>query len=345
MRPATLVFLPALALVAQAPAPAPAPPDLRQQFNAALPSINQLLKEFKAQDAMAKAGALIPAQPPTLDATNLQTLVRSVEQAQGLMSMYRLWASTAIAAGQWEKAQDIQAKRLTLAQTFQADLAKGQQPIQAMWDKAVADGKAYIAANQPRQADLEAKFKAFTTEFNQTKADVAAKKKTLTKQEVEDINARGRVATQQQQEIAQIAATIKLHQDNAAKAAIVSKYMTENTTEAADMVKAASDDLAKVKANIAAQAKEIADFNAQEAKKRVKVVGNRTWVDAVLRKHENITGLPTPIEQADFVNRLLVLDPGNPEAERVLHNLTEGKEAFAVEPHHPVRKAHPRRKK
>ncbi len=345
MRPATLVFLPALALVAQAPAPAPAPPDLRQQFNAALPSVNQLLKEFKAQDAMAKAGALIPAQPPAFDASNLQTIVRSLDQTQGLMSMYRLWASTAIAAGQWEKAQDIQAKRLTLAQTFQADLAKGQQPIQAVWDKAVADGKAYIAANQPRQADLEAKLKAFTTEFNQVKADVAAKKKTLTKQEAEDINARGKVATEQQQEIAQIAATIKLHQDNAAKAAIVSKYMTENTREAADMVKAASDDLAKVKANTAAQAKEIADFNAQEAKRRVKVVGNRTWVDAVLRKHENITGLSSPMEQVDFVNRLLVLDPGNPMAERVLHNLVEGKKPFVVE-HKPVlRKYHPKKRK
>lgn len=345
MRPATLVFLPALALVAQAPAPAPAPPDLRQQFNASLPSINQLLKEFKAQDAMAKAGALIPAQPPALDASNLQTIVRSIEQAQGLMSMYRLWASTAIAAGQWEKAQDIQAKRLSLAQAFQADLAKGQQPIQALWDKAVADGKAYIATNQPKQADLEAKDKAFQAEFAKVKADVAAKKRHLTKQEVDDINARGKVATQEEQEIAQIAATIKLHQDNAAKAAIVSKYMTENTQEAADMVKAASDDLAKVKANTEAQAKEIADFNAQEAKRRVKVVGNRTWVDAVLRKQENITGMHSPMDQADFVNRLLVLDPGNPEAERILRNLADGKEAFAVEAHHPVRKAHPRKKK
>lgn len=343
MRPTILAAFPALVLVAQAPAPAPAPVDLRQTFNAELPGINQLLKSFKAKEAMDKAGSIIPTPRPAFDGANLQTIVRSLEQGQGLLSMYRLWGSTAIAAGQWEKAQEIQEQRLQAAQAIREDMTKAQQPIQAVWDKAVADGQAYIAANQPRQADLEAKVKAFKAEFEAIKADIAAGKPKPTKQQAEDINARGKVAGEQEQEANQIAAAIKLHQDNQAKAKVVAKFLAENRTEADGMVKAAEADLAKVKGNIASQAKEIADFNAQEAKKKVKVVGNRTWVDAVLRNHENLTKLSTPQDQAGFLNRLLVLDPGNVVAERALHNLVEGKEPFAKEAR-PARKIHPRKK-
>ena len=341
MRPTILAAFPALVLVAQAPAPAPV--DLRQQFNAELPGINQLLKTFQAKAAMDKAASLIPAQRPAFDGANLQTIVRSLEQGQGLLSMYRLAGSTAIAAGQWEKARETQEKRLAAAQGIQADVAKAQVPIQAVWDKAVAEGQAYIAKNQPVQADLMAKVKAFTTEFDAVKADMAAGKRKPTKQEADDINARGKVAGEQEQEANQIAATIKLHQDNQAKAKTVAKFLAENTTEAAGMVKAAQDDLAKVKGNLASQAKEIADFNEQEARKKVKVVGNRTWVDAVLRNHENLTKLGTPQDQAGFLNRLLVLDPGNPMAEKALRNLTEGKDPFARETR-PARKAHPKKK-
>lgn len=341
MRPTMLAAFPALVLVAQAPASAPV--DLRQQFNAELPAVNQLLKTFQAKAAMDKAAALIPAQRPAFDGANLQTIVRGLEQGQGLLSMYRLAGSTAIAAGQWEKAQEFQEKRLATAQAIRDDVAKAQTPIQAVWDKAVADGQAYIAKNQPVQADLMAKVKAFSAEFDAVKADMASGKRKLTKQEADDINARGKVAGEQEQEATQIAATIKLHQDNQAKARTVAKYLAENTAEANGMVKAAEDDLAKVKANIASQAKEIADFNAQEAKKKVKVVGNRTWVDAVLRNHENLTKLGTPQDQAGFLNRLLVLDPGNPVAEKVLRNVTEGREPFAKEAK-PARKAHPKKK-
>jgi len=341
MRPMILAALPALVLAAQTPAPASV--DLRQTFNAELPGINQMLKSFKAKEAMDKAGSVIPAPRPAFDGANLQTIVRSLEQGQGLLSMYRLWGSTAIAAGQWEKAQEIQEKRLEAAQAIRADMTKAQQPIQAVWDKAVADGQAYIAANQPRQADLDAKVKAFKAEYETLTADIKSGKRKPTKQEADDFNARGKVAGQQEQEAAQIAATIKLHQDNQGKAKMVAKFLAENQTEADGMVKSAEADLAKVKGNIASQAKEIADFNAEQAGKKVKVVGNRTWVDAVLRNHENVTKLPSPQDQAGFLNRLLVLDPGNPAAEKALHNLVEGKELFAKEAR-PVKKSRPRKK-
>ncbi len=340
MRPTFLVAMPALALVAQAPAPAPT--DYRQAFNAELPGINQMLKSFQAKEAMAKAASLVPAQRPAFDGTNLQTIVRSVEQAQGLLSMYRLWASTAVAAGQWEKAQEIQEKRLATAQAIREDLAKAQQPIQALWDKAVTDGNAYIAKNQPVQADLDAKVKAFKAEFEQVQADLKSGKRKLTKQEADDINARGKVAGEQEHEAAQIAAAIKMHQDNASKAKLVSKYLNDNTSEVEAMVKESKEDLDKTKANIANQSKEISEFNAEEAKKKVKIVGNRTWVNAVLRNHENLAKLSTPQDQAGFLNRLLVLDPGNAMAEKALRNLAEGKDPFAKEAR-PTRKAHSRK--
>ncbi len=132
MRPTILAAFPALVLVAQAPAPAPAPVDLRQTFNAELPGINQMLKSFKAKEAMDKAGSIIPTPRPAFDGANLQTIVRSLEQGQGLLSMYRLWGSTAVAAGQWDKAQEIQEQRPQVAQAIREDMTKAQQPIQAV---------------------------------------------------------------------------------------------------------------------------------------------------------------------------------------------------------------------
>ena len=63
MRPMTFLLFPAVALVAQAPAPTT---DLTQRFNAELPGVNQMLKSFKAQEAMAKVEGMIPAQRPAI---------------------------------------------------------------------------------------------------------------------------------------------------------------------------------------------------------------------------------------------------------------------------------------
>jgi hypothetical protein len=82
---------------------------------------------------------------------------------------------------------------------------------------------------------------------------------------------------------------------------------------------------------VADQNDEITQFNTQQMIKKVKVVGKKTWVDAVLRAPENVTKLGTPQAQAAFLNRLLVLDPGNAGAQKALDNLKAGKEAFAKE--------------
>ena len=98
------------------------------------------------------------------------------------------------------------------------------------------------------------------------------------------------------------------------------------------MVKAADEAIAKGKKAVADQNDEITQFNTSQVIKKVKIVGRKTWVDAVMRAPENVTKLGTPQNQAAFLNRLLVLDPGNALAQKALDNLVAGKEAFAKEP-------------
>jgi hypothetical protein len=98
------------------------------------------------------------------------------------------------------------------------------------------------------------------------------------------------------------------------------------------MVKAAEEAAAKANKAVADQNDEITQFNTQQVLKKVKLVGRKNWVDAVLRVPENVTKLGSPQMQAAFLNRLLVLDPGNAGAQQALDNLKAGKEAFAKKP-------------
>jgi hypothetical protein len=64
---------------------------------------------------------------------------------------------------------------------------------------------------------------------------------------------------------------------------------------------------------------------------KVKIVGKKNWVDAVLRNRDNLTNLGSAQNQSAFLNRMLVLDPGNAMAQKALDNLKAGKEAFPKE--------------
>lgn len=330
MRPMPLILIPAVALVAQAPAPV----DLTQRFNAELPGINQMLKTFQAQEAMKKVEGLIPAERPAFNGANLQTIGQSMDNAQGLLSFYRLWANAASEAGQWEKAIEIQEKRFRTAQAIKADLEKAQAPIAAQWDKAAKDSQDYVAKNQPRKQELEPLISAFKAEYEELKAG----KKKLTKKEADEFNARGAKIGQDEQELAQINAALPVHKQNIANAPKVLKVMADNRKEAEGMVKSAETSLAKAKEVMASQNDEITKFNTEQAMKKIKIVGKKNWVDAVLRNHENVTKLNGTQTQAAFLNRLLVLDPGNAIATKALDNLKQGKEPFAKEAR-PAKKA------
>lgn len=335
MRPMLFLLFPAVALVAQAPAPA----DLTQRFNAELPGINQMLKTFQAPEAMKKVEGMIPAERPAFNGANLQTIGLSLDNAQGLLSFYRLWANAAAEAGQWEKALEIQQKRLAAAQGVKADLDKAQAPIAAQWDKAAKDSQDYVAKNAGRQQELQTTLKNLQDEI----AAVNAKTKKLDAKGVEDLKARAAKGQEQQQELDQINAALPVHKQNLANAPKVAKVLADNRKEADGMVKAAETSVTKAKEVLTAQNDEITQFNTAQVIKKVKIVGKKTWVDAVLRNHDNVTKLNGAQLQAAFLNRLLVLDPGNEGATKALENLKQGKVPFAKEAA-PVKKARAKKK-
>lgn len=335
MRPTSLMLFPAVALVAQAPA---TNLDLAQRFNAELPGINQLLKELKTQEALTKIQSLIPAERPPFDASNPKAFGQSLDNAQGLMSLYRLLAVASSEAGQWEQAVEIQEKRAAAARAILADLEKAQAPIAAQWKKVAQESGDYVAKNAARKAELEPKISAFNAERDALNADIKAGKKKLSKKEVDEFNARATQIQADQLELDQIAAGLPVHKQNVANAPKVTKMLADNRKEVDAMIKAADEAVAKAKKAVADQNDEITQFNTSQVMKKVKIVGKKNWVDAVLRNPENVTKLGAAQAQAAFLNRMLVLDPGNSAATKALANLKEGKEAFAKEAK-PAKKA------
>jgi vacuolar-type H+-ATPase subunit I/STV1 len=323
MRPMPIVLFSAVALVAQAPASA----DLAQRFNTELPGINQMLKTFQAKEALVKVETLVPAERPAFNGANLQTIGLSLDNAQGLMSLYRLWANVAAESGQWEKAVEIQQKRVKAAQAIRADLDKAQAPIAAQWEKAAKDSQDYLSKNASRQQELQASLNALQEDV----AAVNAKTKKLDAKGMEELKARIAKAPQEQQELDQIAAALPVHKQNLGNAPKITKVLADNRKEADGLLKAAEEAAAKSKEVLASQNDEITKFNTEQVIKKVKIVGKKNWVDAVLRNPENVTKLNGSQAQAAFLNRLLVLDPGNAGAQKALDNLKQGKEPFVKE--------------
>ena len=324
MRPMTFLLFPVVALVAQAPARV----DLVQRFNSELPGINQMLKEMKNQEALTKAQALVPAERPSFNGSSLQTIVLSLEDFRGMSALYDLLAKTTSAAGQWEKAAEIQEKRAQAARVTLADLEKAQAPIADQWRKVSEESSDYVAKNTPLQQELQTSLKTLREDVDA----VNAKKKKLDTKGLEELKARIAKAPQKEQELDQITAAMPVHKQNLVNAPKVTKILGDNRKEVEGMMKDADEAVAKANKAVSDQNDEITQFNTQQVIKKVKIVGKKNWVDAVLRVPENITKLGSPQNQAAFLNRLLVLDPGNAGAQKALDNLKAGKEAFEKAP-------------
>ena len=324
MRSMPFLLFPVVALVAQAPAAV----DLAQRFNSELPGITQMQKDLKTQEALAKVEGLIPAVLPAFNASSAQAIGQSLDNAQGLMSLYRLWANVASEAGLWEKAVEIQERRAKDARATLVDLEASQAPLVAQWKKVAQESGDFIAKNTAHQQELQASLKSLQEEV----AAVNAKQKKLDSKGIADLKARIAKAPQQQQELDQILAALPVHKQNLANAPKVTKMLGDNRREVEGMIRAADEAVAKAKKTVADQSDEITKFNTEQVIKKVKIAGKKNWVDAVLRNHDNLTRLGTVQSQAAFLNRLLVLDPGNPGAQKALDNLKAGKEAFATAP-------------
>jgi len=323
MRPLPFMLVSTVALVAQAPTNV----DLANRFNTALPGITQLLKELKSQEALSKVQALIPAERPPFDGSTPQGIGKSLDNAQGYISLCRLLANVTSEAGQWEKALEVQEKRAAAARAILADLDKAQAPIAEQWKNVVKDSGDFVAKNEGRVKELDAKIAAFKAEYEELKSG----KKKISKKEADEFNARGVQAQKEENELLQLQQALPIHKQNLGNAPKVTKMLNDNRKEVEGMVKAADEAVTKAKKAVADQNDEITQFNTQQVIKKVKLVGKKNWVDAVLRAPENVTKLGTPQQQVAFLNRLLVLDPGNAGAQKALDNLVAGKEAFTKE--------------
>ena len=335
MRLTPYLLLPTVALIAQAPAGA----DLAQRFNAELPVVTQLLKDLKAPDALARVQGIVPAERPAFNGAGPKEIGQSLDNMAGLISLYRLSANVTSENGLWEKAVEIQERRLRDAKATLSDLEKAQAPIAAQWKQVAQDATDYTAKNTARQQELTAALKAVQDEV----AAVNANQKKLDKKEMAELQARVTKFPQEQAELDQINAALPVHKQNLANAPKVAKMLGDNRKEVETMIKTAEEALEKARKAVADQKDEITRFNTEQVMKRVKIVGNRNWVDAVLRNSENITKLGGPQQQVAFLNRLLFLDPTNQGAQKAVDNLKAGKEPFPKEAK-PAKKAASKKK-
>lgn len=319
----SLALVPA-ALVAQAPQ------TLSQRFNDEAKAVNALLKEFKTADAMAKAEALVPAQRPALTLQN-------ADDAWAYVYALRLWANTCVSAGQWEKAQEVLGKRLEAAKANEADLNQAVGSIEATWTKAVAEGKDFITKNAPRTLQMEKDLEQLAGVKNELQELNSGKKKFKDKKEAEAFQTRLNEYNQKNQELAQLRQDLRVHQENISKAQGVLPKIGEQKADAQKEVKTAEAAVAKVNETLKQQKDEIEKFNAErnEKYKKAKVkktaTGNKEWVNAVMEGKDSITNLATPLDQVNFLNRMLVLDPGNAKVQKAIDNIVAGKGPFEVE--------------
>ena len=311
----------------------PAPENLVQRFNDGLKGINQLMAELKFQEAADQAQGLVPAQAPVFNPKDAKSIGGSIDNGRGMLALLKLQATTVVANGQWEKALEINQKRVDYARALQADVDKTMTTLEAPWIKAVAEGKAYIAENTPKIAEMEKSI----AKLQQDIKDFKEKKLVLDKKQQEEINTiRGPQAAKDEQEIGRLKAQIAAYENNIKRFPDFQKYLAENRKDTEAMVKEAEEALEKAKAPVKTQTDEIAAFNTQQLeknkkKKKFKIEGSKNWVEAIMRDKTNLTKLDTPRAQAQFLNRLLVLDPTNKPAAAALENLKAGRTPFFVD--------------
>lgn len=137
----SVLSLTPLALFAQAPAPAPASqaapapaakpaPSLAQVYGAQHAALEALTKT-DPDAALAQIEALLPAQTPAFDKTDISTAQKSINEYDALTKLYAMAAQAANASGQWEKSEDYANKAKA---TAQANYDNAQAPLKAFQD-------------------------------------------------------------------------------------------------------------------------------------------------------------------------------------------------------------------
>jgi hypothetical protein len=318
----TLTILPA-ALVAQAP-----PVNVSQQLKSEQPLIDRLVKEMKAKEALVKAEALIALERPAYDNKDLNTVAQSQNTWRDLVIAHLLAARTAFTAGEWEKGGEILQKGLSLAKDNQAAFVSGAKGTLDTWKGPEADAKAFLADKAPRIDEIRLEIAKADSEA--ANADAIKKMNKADKAAFDGRQAKAKAGAE---ELKQLESAKLIHENNLKLAEKIHGFVDSTTKLCDDDIKTVSTAIEKSQARIKIQADEIQAFNTKqkEAKKKVVIKGNSNWVDAVMNDHENVTKLVVPETQVSFLNRLLVLDPGNAKAQKALDNIVAGKAPFDAE--------------
>lgn len=303
---------------------------LVQRFNQALPEVNQLMNSIDFSGALVKANALLPAELPAFNGKDGQTIGKSIEDARGIMAIFKLQSTVLAASGEWEKAEGVQQKRLDYAKAFEADFNKGMEPMAAQWTKVVTEGKEYIAANEAKLPELE----GYVAKVQEDIKNHNEKKVVMDKKAMEELQ---KVRIPKAQESEQLAGEIKAkiagYKDAFNRQAQFTKWVDGNRQDVAGLVKESQEGLEKIQTTLKGQKTEIETFNAEQLKKnkKFKATGAQQWVEAVMNDKGNVTKLEGARNQAQFLNRLAVLSPNNKVVAKALDNLKAGKEPFFVE--------------
>ena len=148
----TLALVPA-ALIAQAPAAL----TFSQRLATEGPVVEQLLKSFQPEQALAKAEAMLPASQPVFIKTDGTAARGCSFQFSDLARTYHLAGKAAISAGAWEKGRDYFIKAKDTAQENFDQTSAALTPAMAAWDGPMAAAKAALETGAARFAQLSAK--------------------------------------------------------------------------------------------------------------------------------------------------------------------------------------------
>lgn len=304
---------------------------LVQRYNDNVPVLNQLIKTLYFQEAVDKAKELLPPVMHSFDGKDPASIQRSLDEAHGAVALYNLYGNVLVANGQWEHAAEIFEKGVAYAAQIRADLEKTFSVTEDQWKKALEEGREYIAKHEGRIPGLEAGIAKVQEDIRNHNE----KKVRLDKKQLEELQTvRIPKAQKDEAELSEIQSRVAAYKEAMGRYEKVNAWMAEQRKLAEEIPVAAKGKLKETSASLAKQMQEIVTFNEEEARKKkgIRREGNRPWVEAVLNNPSNILALGDVSSQGQFLQRLLVLDPGNKVAGKALQNLREGRPAFVAQP-------------
>jgi len=271
---------------------------------------------------------MLPAEKPTLDGKDLNTLATSSANHRALVAIYKACANAAAASGNWEKAAEYLQKGAEAAKenhdTFKSlATQKAQDALDQM--------KAGRAQTQKQWDELRPQWVAKQDEYTKLQESLRAKSKRSKDEEA--------TLAEVTEVLPGIAADIKTNDDKLKQFDAViannEKVVTQVGEMTAELAKAqtkAEEEVSSMQEKIKIQKGEIEKFNTDQIAKnkknrKFKIDGNKNWVEAVVADKANFEGKPTR-DQATLLNRLLALAPGNAKALAALENVKAGRNAF-----------------